>query len=58
MIHEIDILVLNGSNLVISDDLNILRNTLQISLSVIVLNEEDIDHIFAPKIPMIYFETQ
>ena len=41
MIHEFDILVLDGGNLVISDDLNILRNTLQIFLSVIVLNEED-----------------
>ena len=50
MIHEFDILVLDGGNLVISDDLNILKNTLQISSSVIVLNKEDIDHIFAPKI--------
>ena len=58
MIHEFDILVLDGGNLVISDDLNILRNTLQISLSVIVLNEEDIDHIFAPKMTKICFETQ
>ena len=58
MIHEFDILVLDGGNLVISDDLNILRNTLQISLSVIVLNEEDIDHIFAPKMIKICFETQ
>ena len=58
MIHEFDILVLDGGNLVISDDLNILRNTLQISLSVIVLNETDISHIFAPKITIIYFEPQ
>ena len=54
MIHEFDILVLDGGNLVISDDLNILRNTLQISLSVIVLNEEDIDHIFAPKMTELH----
>ena len=57
MVHEFDILVLDGGNLVISDDLNILRNTLQISLSVIVLNEEDIDHIFAPNMTKICFET-
>ena len=50
--------LLDGGNLVIADDLNIHRNTLQISLSVIVLNEEDIDHIFAPNITTIYLETQ
>ena len=58
MIHEFDILVLDGGNSVLSDNLNILSNTLLISLSIIVLNEEDIYHIFAPTITMIYFETQ
>ena len=51
MIHEFDILVLDGGNLVICDDLNIL-----ISLSVLI--EEDIDHIFALKMTKICFETQ
>ena len=57
MIHKFVFLVLDGANLVLSDNLNILSNTLLISLSVIVLNEENIDHIFAPKVTMIYIET-
>ena len=39
MIHKFDFLVLDGGNLVLSDNLNILSNTLLISLSVIVLND-------------------
>ena len=57
MIDKFDFPLLNGGNLALSDDLNFLSNTLLNSLSEIVLNEEDIDHIFAPKITMIYFET-
>ena len=49
MIHELDFLVLDGGNSILSDDLNILRNTIRISLPVIVLNEEDIDHILPLK---------
>ena len=58
MIHKFDLLVLDCGNLVLSNNWNILSNTLLISLSVIVLNEEDIDHIFAPKITIISFKTQ
>ena len=58
MIHKFNFLVLDGGNFFLSDDLNLLRNTLLILLSVIVLNEEDIDHIFTPKITILYFETQ
>ena len=58
MIHKLDFLGSDGGNSVLSDNLNILSNTLLISLFVIVLNEEDIDHIFTPKIIIIYFETQ
>ena len=58
IIHKFDFQVLYCGNLVLSDNLNILSNTLLISLSIIVLNEEDIDHIFAPRIPIIYFKTQ
>ena len=58
MINEFDFPLLDGGNLALSDDLNFLSNTLLISLSVIVLNEEDIDHIFAPKITIISVETQ
>ena len=57
MIHKFDFLLLDGGNLVLSDNLNILSNTLLISLSVIVLNEKGISHIFAPKITIIYIET-
>ena len=57
MIHKFDFLLLDGGHLVLSDNLNILSNTLLISLSVIVLNETDISHIFAPKITIFYFET-
>ena len=57
MIHKFDFLLLDGGNFVLSDNLNILRNTLRISLSVIVLNEKDISPIFAPEITMNYFET-
>ena len=57
MIHKFDFLLLDGGNLVLSDNLNILSNTLLISFPVIVLNETDISHIFAPKITIIYFET-
>ena len=49
MINEFDFPLLDGGNLVLSDDLNFLSNTLLISLSVIVLNEEDIDHILPLK---------
>ena len=41
MIHKSDFLVLDDGNFVLSDNLNLLRNTLLIFLSVIVLNEED-----------------
>ena len=58
MIHKFDFLLLVGGNLVLSDNSNILRNALLISLSVIVLSEEDDDHIFAPKIRINYFITQ
>ena len=57
MIHKFFFLVLDGGNLGLSDNSNILSHTLLNSLSVIVLNEEDIDHTFAPKITMIHFET-
>ena len=56
MIPKFDFLLLNGGNLVLSDNLNIIRNTLLISLSVIALNEKDISHIFAHKIKIICFE--
>ena len=58
MIHKFDFFGSDGGNSLLSDNSNILSNTLLISLSLIVLNKEDIDHIFAPKITMIYFETQ
>ena len=48
MIHKFDFLVLDGGNLVLSDNLNILSNTLLISLFVIALNEEDILQYFCP----------
>ena len=57
MSHKFDILLLDGGKLVLSDNLNILSKTLLISLSVIVSNEKDISHIFAPKITIIPFET-
>ena len=57
MSHKFDFLLLDGDNLILSDNLNILSKTLLIYLSVIVLNEEDIDHIFVPKITIINFET-
>ena len=49
IIHKLDFLLLDGDNVVLSDRLDI--------LNVIVLNEEDIDHIFAPIITLIHFET-
>ena len=58
MLHKFDYLVLDGDNLVLSNNLNVLSNTLLISLSLHALNEEDICHIFTIKIPMIYFEIQ
>ena len=58
MIHNFDFWVLDGGNLVLFDNWSILGNILLISLSVIVLYEEDIDYILAPKITKIYFETQ
>ena len=58
MIHKFDFLLLDGGNLVLSDNnLNILSNVLLISLYVILLNEKDISHIFAPIITIIYYET-
>ena len=57
MIHKFDFLLLDGGNLVLSDNLNLLNNALLISLSVIVLNEKYISHIFDPKITIIYLET-
>ena len=58
MIHKFDFLLLDGGNLVLSDNnLNILSNVLLISLYVILLNEKDIGHIFAPIITIIYYET-
>ena len=57
MIHKFNFLVLGGGNLVLSDNSNILSNTLLISLSDIVLNEKDISPIFAPEITINYFET-
>ena len=45
MIHKFDFLLLDGGHLVLSDNLNILSSTLLISLSVIVINEQDISNI-------------
>ena len=53
MIHKLDFLGSDGGNSVLSDNLNILSNTLLISLSIIVLNEEDINNFFASKITII-----
>ena len=58
MIRKFDFLSSDGCNLVLSEDLNILINTLLIILSVIVLNDEDIDQVFTLKISTIYCETQ
>ena len=57
MIHKFDFLLLDGGTFVLFDNLNILNNTLLISLSVIVLNEKDISPIFTPEITINYFET-
>ena len=57
MIQKFDFLLLDGGNLVLSDHLNILSNTLEIFLFVTVLNEKDISHIFAPILTIIYYET-
>ena len=58
MIRKFDFLSSDGGNLVLSEDLNILISTLLTILSVIVLNDEDIDQVFTLKISTIYCETQ
>ena len=53
MIQKFDLLGSDGGSSVLYDNSNILSNTLLISLSIIVLNEEDINHFFASKITII-----